>query len=191
MVRTVSMKGRKLKIVRSRTSKAFCQVYLDHLETVEKNAWRQRVPGMDRDDVVAEMSYCLWLAFKKFDRRYKPDDEKCMAAFGVFWWSIWLNRRIDHIRRYNAEKRAADELPFSPDELVAMSPVVYPGQLICPPSEANITDTQSHIAWSLLALGYLPQEVRATLHISNRRYYELIGSWRTKEVYEWLTNQYR
>jgi hypothetical protein len=105
-----------------------------------------------------------------------------------FWWSIWLNHRVSWIRRYNADKRAAAELPFTHDELMAMSPVVYPGQLLAPPDIED--DEIAHCAWSLLALGYLPTEVRDALHLNNHKYYAMIDSWKTATVHDWLTGQY-
>jgi len=182
MTKVVTMKGRKLRIVRKRTGAVFTNVYHERLEDIDKLAWRARIPGMDRDDVRSEMAYCLWVAWRKFDQTQCTD-------LGVYWWSVWLNHRANWIRSYNAQKRAAKELPFSHDELIAMAPLTYPGQLVEPPDDVD--DNISHTAWAMLALGYLPGEVQEALGLSNRRYYTLIDSWKTSNVHDWLTNQYR
>lgn len=182
-MKIVTIKGRKFHIVRTRTEAAFNDVYLDWEVQISKNAWTARVPGWEKEDVEAEMGYCLWVAFKTHDKTRQVD-------FGVHWWSIWLNHRATWIRSRNAMKRAAEELPYSQEELIAMSPIIYPGQLFGPPTETGIDDELAYAAWSLLALGYLPSEVQGALHLSNRRYYTIIDSWKTEGVYKWLTNQY-
>lgn len=187
LAKTVTMKGRKLRIVRTRTHTNFRPVYYDWLDTIAKNSWRQRVPGWNREDIQAEMTYCLWVAYRTHDRTKQPD-------FGVFFWSVWLNHRTDQIRWYNRQKRAAEELPFTHDELIALSPVIFPGQLVFTPEEVtngeDEPDEIARVAWSLLAFGYLPSEVQAALHLNNHRYYAIIDSWRTDAVYDWLTGQY-
>ncbi len=186
MAKTVIMRGRKLRIVRRRTATAFVPVYEAFEQVIRRTSYSSRTPGMDRDDIAAEMAYCLWVAYRRFDSTM--GDFEPGGAFHSFWWSIWLNHRVSWIRRYNADKRAAAELPFTHDELMAMSPVVYPGQLLAPPDIED--DEIAHCAWSLLALGYLPTEVRDALHLNNHKYYAMIDSWKTATVHDWLTGQY-
>jgi len=168
--------------VKRRTESAFRPVYYDKLDEIHSNSYRQRVPGMTTEDIEAEMAYCLWVAYRRYDHTQGVD-------FGVFWWSVWLNHRASWIRMYNAQKRAAEELPFSHDELIALSPITFPGQLPMVPEDI-LTDKEAQVAWSLLALGYLPSEVQATLHLNNHKYYQLIDSWKTPQVHDWLTCQF-
>lgn len=181
VVRSVPIAGRKLRIVRRRTHANFVPFYSEWEQTIRANAYRARVPGWDREDVEAEMAYSLWVAYKTHDASKQTD-------FGVFFWSIWNNRRKNQIRWYNAQKRAAEELPFSHEELIAMSPIIYPGQLVEVPAE--VTGELANLVWSLIGLGYTMTEVKAALHLNNHRYYAIIQAFATASVHDWLTNQY-
>lgn len=181
--RVVRRRKRRRPIVRRRNAQAFIEVYYRHLEEVRKNSYHQRVPGWTREDVEAEMCFCIWLAFKQYSTSETRD-------FGVFWWTIWQRHRVDQIRRFNAEKRAAAELPFDHDMLMALNPVAFPSMQHVDLPDC-IEEGEAQDVWCLLAMGYRPTEVKDHLHMSNRRYYALIESWQTPEIHDWLLNQPR
>lgn len=179
-MKTVTIKGRRYKIVKRRTEQAFVDLYRERHDDACALAWNARVPGWTTEDVEAELMFCLWIAFRKFDPSRHPD-------IGVYWWSIWLNHRASHVRRWNAQKRAAAELPFDPHELIQMCPTMVPDHLLDPPPDIN--DETAKVAWALLSLGYIPSEVQAHLGLNNRRYYALIDSLRRDDVHDWLIRQ--
>lgn len=162
---------RRLRIIRTRTEDAFGDVYNEWLPVIQRNARKQFVKGWNHEDIEAMMLYCLWVAFKK----HTPS----RGDFGVYFWSIWLTERRQQARRYRALKRAAIELPFTYEELVALNPIVYPGMLLPTPEKVVIDEKLGEMVWILLAIGYLPGEVKEILGLSNRRYYALIEAWRT------------
>ena len=178
------MKGRKLKVVRTRTDAAFATVYHEYAQTIGKNAWNARVPGWEMEDVRAEMQFCLWRAFKTFDSTHGTD-------FGVYFWTIWKTQRAFQIRKYNALKRAAAELPFTLEELAQIGPVMYLGPINADTDifHDDELDDLSLAVWSLIGMGYQQVEIKEGLQISNRRYYSIVESWRTPHIYNWLTGK--
>jgi DNA-directed RNA polymerase specialized sigma24 family protein len=170
----------RYRIVRRRTEAAFTEVYNQWASQIGKLAWNQRVPGWDREDVTAELEYSLWVAFQTFDGAKGID-------FGAYFYAIYKKRRAMQIRSFNRQKRAAEEVPFSHDELIAMSPIVYPSNVWI---DKHVVDDEEQelapVVWAMLSLGYLPSEVKVSLHLSNRRYYNIIESLQTESVYDWL-----
>lgn len=126
----------------------------------------QKIVGLDYDDVVSEMLVCLWKAHSTFD----PDHG---VTFGVYWWSLWLNRKSHLIEAVNAKKRPrtipTDEPLFERSYDMSV-PTGTPGEGV----EA--------LVWSMLGSGFLPGEVIAMTGVPRKGYYRLIRSWRTDEV---------
>jgi DNA-directed RNA polymerase specialized sigma24 family protein len=128
-------------------------------------ALRQRVPGLDPDDVASEMSICLWRACRTFRPGATP--------FGTYWWSLWLNRRSDIADAHYALKRVhgipTDTLPER-----AYDDALFP----MPPTK----DELGVAVWGALAAGDTPKEVQDDHGLSRRRYYDIIRGWQTPEV---------
>lgn len=127
------------------------------------------------------MEFALWEAFKSYQSHRGP-------SFGQYWWYVYKNQRAMQVRSYNAAKRAAEEVPFSHDELVAMSPLVYPGEVWIDYSIVDVEGDKdlARVMWAMLAMGYNASEVKSSLHISNKRYYKIIEAWQTESMFEWL-----
>jgi hypothetical protein len=178
----VVIRSKRYKIVRHRTERAFEEVYTDFEDTIHANAWNARVPGWNFEDVVAEMGFCLWQAYKRHDPGKGAD-------LGQFFWHIWRDHRNMQIRAFNAQKRAAEELPFTLDELAHLCPVVYPAQLM-PPPHIPIDDDVAHAVWSMIGEGYPAVEIQSALHLPRRKYDSLVRSWRTDTVERWLNTSH-
>jgi hypothetical protein len=96
-----------------------------------------------------------------------------------------MNEKRMAIRKFFAAKRAGQELPFTYDELAALSPLVFPEELLpCP--DATIGEGIAGAVWALLCIGYTPEEVKSSLRMTKHQYYKVIGSWKTDEVRKWL-----
>ena len=145
----------------------FDEVYEKFAEDIKVTALSQRVPGLDYDDVVSEMSACLWIAWNK--------DKQPDMPFGKFWWSLWLNRKADLIRSSHRMKRPQNVIHVWSHELMDQN---YLHELI--PSCSG-TRLQQNV-WKMLAVGYTPTEVQTCLGISRRTYYGIIQRWRTPEI---------
>lgn len=135
----------------------------------------QRVPGLDADDVEAEMLVCIWKAVQTFDPSVGLD-------FGAWWWTIWLNRRSDLASAYYADKRPR---PLSCDPAImkvvadqAEAMVVVPA---CPTS-----DRVGVIIWSSLANGRTVTQAMQDAEVSKRGYYDILQRWRTSAVRRYL-----
>ena len=129
----------------------------------------QRVPGMDPDDIYNEMAICLWRATKTFTPGPTP--------FGSYWWSLWLNRRGDIAAAHYALKRVHG---IPTEHLPERS---YEDTLFPIPSTS---EPLGIAVWGALAGGDTAKEVQDDHGISRRRYYDIIGSWRTEQVREAL-----
>jgi hypothetical protein len=146
----------------------FREVYKNFCDDIKVTALSQHVPGMAYDDVVSEMTACLWKAWRSHD--------PSKGSFGSYWWSLWLNRKADIYNAFRRQKRPTT-VPLPPELL---------------PDEALLTQIvplppkgSSHAAklvWHMLATGERASDVIEKTGLTRRRYYELIASWRTKEV---------
>lgn len=135
----------------------------------------QRVPGLEPEDVANEMLSVLW----KAATTYQPD----RGAFGVYWWSSWLNRRNDLLSAFSARKRP----PVVP---VANVPEV-PGPEYHPfPMPPEGTGILAQEVWGAIAYGETTTQIRRDLELSKRRYYSIIKSWHTDEVRRDLKGQW-
>ena len=144
----------------------FSEVYEEYLPDIKVIALGQRVPGLDHDDVVAEMATCLWKAWGTWD------DTK--GAFGSYWWSVWLNRRSDLTQAAFRDKRP---------RLVLTDEVRGTGYTMGGwPEAPEGSDLVAQNVWNLLASGEPVKEVIHRTGVSRRRYYDLIRSWRSEEV---------
>lgn len=145
----------------------FLDVYPSFKEDIAITALGQKVPGLDYDDVVSEMTICLWKACDTYTHG-------SATTFGAYWWSLWLNRRSDLTRQWYAEKRVrATPVENTPDG-------AYTSDL-APDAPKGATE-QDRLVWDLLAGGDEPKEVQDALGISRRRYYNTVKAWRTETV---------
>lgn len=150
----------------------------DHWESfVQRSARRQTIPGFEADDVANEMRWTIWEASKT----YRPEK----GDFGKYWWSCWVNRRINYLESFYAKKRPKIANISVPD-------TGYFDQLAIP--KCPVHDALSQAIWIKLALGDTPTEVQRDLRISRRRYYSTIQRLREDaEVRSLLSlsNRYR
>lgn len=144
----------------------FVEAYEQHREQIGRHARTVFVPGLESEDVASEMTVCLWNACKN----YTPGK----GQFAPYWWSLWLNRKADIIRSWNAEKRV-HPIPVETLPETGYGEALFP----MPPAESDHLGCK---VWLDIAVGYSPTEVRRKHHLSARRYYSLIESWRTDEV---------
>lgn len=135
-------------------------------------AYTQRVPGMDPDDIGAEMATCLWRAWQT----YTPGS----GDFGTYWWSCWLNRRRDLWAAAVAIKRPV----LIPVEDKYLDTPVYDVAGILPPPPG--TTDLGHVIWGLIARGETVVRIRQTLRISRRTYYDTLTAWKTPAVRQYL-----
>lgn len=133
------------------------------------------MPGMDTDDIFAEMIECLWRAHCSFRISSGISIER-------YWWSIWMNRKADLVRRNTAMKRDCSNETLVDDVFEEHHPLT-PEPVVVP---APTFDSVSVRVWSMLADGYGPKEVMARCGISQRRFYEIVRQWRTAEIREAL-----
>lgn len=147
----------------------FSEVYEKYEPDIRVAALSQRVPGLDYDDVMAEMVGCLWKAWQT----YTPGP----TTFGSYWWSVWLNRRNDLTALANRMKRPKH---------VLISDVSILGQQSYemsqwPEPPAGTAELERRV-WDLLASGEPRSVVLEETGMSKRRYYDIIRGWRTEEV---------
>jgi hypothetical protein len=140
---------------------------------IKVSALSQRVPGLDYDDVVSEMTICLWRACET----YKSGTG---TRFGSYWWSLWLNRRSDIAHAYYAAKRVHPVLSDEP--LVEGSYVTQ----MAPEAPQGASDAD-RMVWDLLASGETATDTMELLGMSRRRYYKTVKTWQTDEVRDALT----
>lgn len=142
---------------------------------IKVSALSQKVPGLDYDDVVSEMTICLWRATET----YKAGTG---TSFGAYWWSLWLNRRSDIAQAYHAAKRVH---PVLSDEPLAEG--TY-NMSVKPQAPAGASDVD-RLVWDLLAAGETATDTMELTGISRRRYYKTIDSWCTEDIYEELSGK--
>lgn len=152
----------------------FSTRYQSYREEIRATARRQFVPGLDYDDVVSEMSICLWRAHESWD-------ETTGTSFGSYWWSLWLNRRTDLTRESNALKRPKTEPVEDPDKKGSYRVIRFPD----PPRHAT---KQDRLIWELLGAGETAGSIINMLKISRRRYYRTVKGWHSEDVYSYLKN---
>lgn len=147
----------------------FSEVYREFASDIRVTALSQRVPTLDYDDIVSEMTACLWKAWLT----YSP----CGTSFGAYWWSVWLNRRSDLTAQANAFKRPKhvllSDLSILPQQGYSMAR--WPD---APTGSGELERT----VWDLLASGEPVNKVMERTGISRRRYYDIINGWRSQEV---------
>lgn len=150
----------------------FTDVYDSYKHDIKVSALSQRVPGLDYDDVVSEMTICLWKAAES----YKPGK----TSFGAYWWSLWLNRKATIARDYHAKKRIT--YPVLTDEPLVED--TYTMERVPePPKDSN---AQDRLVWDLLASGENARDTMDLAQVSRRGYYDTLGRWRTDKVRESL-----
>ncbi len=179
IVRTQQPKKRVIVVKRSR-QKPFEEVLNEWHSDLVAFSWTQKVIGWNQEDVFVELQVALWKAWET----YKP----WRGDFGVYFWSIFLNHKGMQIRRHMAERRRAQEIPFTYEELMALSPLVYPNEVMPAPTEFVGTGVP-HAVWNLLSIGYTADEVQVGLGLKKRDYYKIIHEWQTDAVWNWLTDE--
>jgi DNA-directed RNA polymerase specialized sigma24 family protein len=149
---------------------------------LDTHARSQRVPGLDRDEVKAEMLECLWRAVVTFD-------EAQGVTLEPYWWRIWINRKGDLIARHFATKRRAAVISGDMTWVAELADDLYPllrdmagrtsAESLQKAPECPLSDSMTKKVWTLLAAGFQAQEVRVMLELSLRRYYRIIHALRT------------
>lgn len=152
----------------------FSEVYERFRDDIAVTAIGQFVSGLDYDDVVSEMTACLWKAWQSHDPAKGP--------LGTYWWSLWLNKRRDLGITANAKKRPPTT-PYSPEYLPEGR---YLLDLMPSPPEG--TGPMGQMVWRLLSEGLKPVEVMNICGLSRRAYYTLIKGWRTEQVRNYLSS---
>lgn len=140
---------------------------------IKVSALSQKVPGLDYDDIVSEMTICLWRATET----YKPGTG---TSFGAYWWSLWLNRRSDIAQSYHAAKRVH---PVLSDEPLVEGSYTH-REAPKPPAGASDID---RLCWDLLAAGETATDTMDLIGVSRRRFYGTVKKWRTDEVRDALS----
>lgn len=159
----------------------FMEQYAERRSELARLARTQRVPGMEQDDVHAELSLCLWRACQTYD----PASN---VKLGQWWWAIWMNRKANLIEAYFRLRRV-HPTPMTPDKVVdlvdALSPALTHKDMRVP--HCPSLDQIERSVWLLLSLGYQRTQVQRMLNIRKRQIYGIIHSWRTPEVLALLT----
>lgn len=157
------------------TATSFDDVYKRHRGEIEATARNQRIPGMTTDEVCSEMIEVLWKACSNYD----PDQGTPLMAY---WWSCWMYHKSNLLDRAFARKRQmivlTDDGEVRDADAHQFSDFTALLELGCP-TTAPI-DRQ---VWNLLATGSGVREVMATLGINSKRFYKIIGQWKTTEVF--------
>lgn len=152
----------------------FGDTYARFSRDIKRRAWRERLSGLDYDDVVAEMTAALYRACQTYDA--------ASGAFEPYWWSIWLNRRVDLI--LHAHRRFV-MVPVGEDiEIIDQKHHdTYDYGLPAPPK--SFEDSEERV-WQMIALGRSRTEILTSTGLSKWSYYRLLRSWQTEEVLEAL-----
>lgn len=151
----------------------FLEAYQHFSKQIKTLSNTEYVPGMDAQDVAAEMAMTLY----KVCQSYDPE----RGSLGVAWWSAWLNRRTDLIRKHNAQKRV-HPVPLEDEDLLFFDHGVMPVHV--PPCPTP--DDPEQKVWILLALGYQVQDVQRMIGIGRKRYKRIIDGWRNDDTMEYL-----
>ena len=128
-------------------------------------AGRQRVPGMDPDDIEAELLFCLW----KARITYKPG---MGVTFPAYWWSVWLNHKNDLTKRMfrqmrDVRKEVVREIKDDEGDLLVEDLIP-----IAPP----FATPQEKAVWTLIASGVSLATVRK--QIGARALRKILDAWK-------------
>lgn len=150
----------------------FDEVWLE-IQPFIKGSYRQRVFGLDEDDIQQEMAMTAWISYQKWDPALGP--------FKSFWWGAWIFRRINLMRRNHTRGRdgvmvysffaVGDDLPDNwLSELQLWD--TYPSDnepLPCP-----LEDPEAQQVWRMVQEGYRPGEIRAAIHVNYHKQKEFL-----------------
>lgn len=160
------------------TATSFDDVYARHRREIEATARNQRIPGMTADEVQSEMMEVLWKACSTYD----PEQSTPLMAY---WWSCWMYRKSNLLDMAFARKRqmlvltddgeVRDGDAHHFDEFTALL------ELGCP-TKGDL----DRKVWNMLATGSGVREVMSTLGINSKRFYKIVGQWKTPEVFATL-----
>lgn len=157
------------------TAASFEDVYERHRREIEVTARNQRIPGMTADEVCSEMLEVLWKACSTYD-------DSQGTSLMAYWWSCWMYHKSNLLDRAFARKRQM--LVLTDDGEVRDADVeqfsVFTALIEMPcPTNGDI----DRKVWNLLATGSGVREVMATLGINSKRFYKIVGQWKTPEVF--------
>lgn len=154
----------------------FRQLWDRHGPEVRRIAYSgsQRVPGMDADDVFAEMAYCFWIARKTYSK-----------SVGIplmsYWWQVWVNRKNDLIR-FAYRKQRDSRLTITVDDEWFIDHFDSNLQFHSAIPQAVNSLTPQHVVerriWNMLAIGHTAKEIQDQLRIGHRRYVRILNKWR-------------
>jgi DNA-directed RNA polymerase specialized sigma24 family protein len=147
---------------------AFVDMYEEYVETIHKRSWGQRLPGYDRDDIVSEMTVCLWQACQSYD--------EAKGSFGAYWWSIWLNRRNDLSLFW---KRRVTLVPTS--DMTYFDSWTWDKAFVIPPAPTWFGKTEKTV-WTMLAVGVPRKTILTKTGLNTRSYYNILRQWKRHEV---------
>ncbi len=118
----------------------------------------QRLPGLSKEEVQAEIELALYRAW----RTYKEDGG---ATFDGWFYRTWVTHRINLLERYYAKKNqlvaTAADLDDMIEEVGASFGIVIPA---CP------LEGRAKQVWTMLADGYLFNEIQAALGIGRKTF---------------------
>jgi hypothetical protein len=113
-------------------------------------AGRQRVPGMTKEEVEAEMIYVLWQARLSYSR-------ESGVPFPAYWWSCWMNRKRSLLRFYFQQMRDHRKEVLFDDRwttgLVEAFPTVMDSHPVTLPEVCTKHTDVEREAWALLGSG--------------------------------------
>lgn len=154
----------------------FRQCHVQLALRMERQCKTQRIPGMNSDEVYAEMLYTLWKAWETYDSEVGTSVEQ-------WWWVLWVRRKSDLIESFFAHKRRMEVLVENEGlELLADAVIAVPG-----PEEMHVVECPRHEGiltrlWHLLADGFTGVEVRKLLGIGVNAYYRSVDKLKTDDV---------
>lgn len=158
----------------------FAITFAERKQEIERLAYGQTIPGMTREEVQAELHEVLWKAWSTYDPRRG-------TTLGQWWWALWIRRKGDLIAAFFAQRNPAPHMADREDltailgeVAAAMDPFLTLDDLC--PSQVPI----ERAVWTLLINGFTGVEVRKMLHLSWRKFYRIIDSWRVEEVHQML-----
>lgn len=151
--------------------KVFAEIYLGVEEEIRKlsRSPRQYIPGMEPDDIEAEMIACLWKARRTYDKSKG-------TTLMQYWWPIWIHRRADLIDYALYKRRDYHREVLTPNETLAeFGLTVTPADLMVLELPDGYTLTEKRI-WRLIASGMDP--VIISRFVGRRTYELFMEIWR-------------
>lgn len=148
----------------------FDSLYREMEPAIRRASRYQWIPGMEPEDVFAEMTAVFWRAWQTWD----PN----RGSLSRRWWSMWLCRKADLIESYFAAKRGAEISVLTLEE--ELHQLLVCEEATCP--ECPSSELVPGLVWTMLAMGFLGTEVRRMLRLSVYTFYKILGEWRTPEV---------